>query len=67
MPEPEQLHETALRSANLALSGRKSQDPSPLAAVELEFDDPQTGAWELAALASVAVAAALLVVGLWFW
>jgi hypothetical protein len=67
MAELEQLHDTALRSANLALAGRRHAEPGPFGAVELRLDDPRAGAWEIAALASVAVASALLVVGLWFW
>jgi len=67
MSDLEQLHDTALRSANLALSGRRHREPGRFGAVELRLDDPRAGAWEIAALASIAVASALVVVGLWFW
>ena len=67
MAEPEQLHDTALRAANLALGGRRHGEVTRSPATDLPPDDPRAGAWEMAALASVAVATALLVVGVWFW
>ena len=67
MPDSEQLQETALRAANLALSGRRRGEVNRFASVELRLDDPHRGAWEIAALAAVAMASALTVLGLWFW
>lgn len=59
--------ETALNAANLALNGRSERHTSRFASIELRAVDPQTGAWEIAAMASVALATALLVIGLWFF
>jgi hypothetical protein len=67
VPESEQQLETALRAANLALGGRKHHEFNRFASVELRLTDPRVGAWEIAALTAVAVASALVVVGLWFW
>ena len=67
MPDPTPLHETALRAANLALAGRKRSEVNRFASVELRLDDPHRGAWEIAAVAAVAAASALTVLGLWFW
>jgi hypothetical protein len=67
MPDSEQQLDTALRAANLALSNRKHRDRNTFAAVDLRLDNPRAGAWEMAALTSVAVATFLVVVGLWFW
>jgi hypothetical protein len=67
MSDSEQLHDTALRSANLALLGRQHHESSRFATGDARLDDPHAGAWEIAALASVAIASALVVVGLWFW
>lgn len=67
MPDPEQQHETALRAANLALSGRRQSETRSLTVVDLRLDDPRTGAWEMAAMAAVALASTLAAVGLWFW
>ncbi len=55
----------ALRAANLALSGRRQREASRFASIELRFPDSRTGPWEAAAMASVAFAAGLLVLGLW--
>jgi hypothetical protein len=59
--------DSALRAANLALSGRRHREASRFASIELRFVDPRSGPWEMAALMSVAVAAVLIVVGFWFW
>ena len=66
MPDTEQVLDPALRAANQALSGRRRREASRFASIELRFADPRTGPWEVAAMTSVAVAAVLLVVGLWF-
>ena len=62
----EQTIDSALRAANAALTGRAEQQTARFASIELRSVDPQTGAWELAAMASVALATVLLVIGLWF-
>jgi hypothetical protein len=57
----------ALDAANLALTGRhRRQATSRFASIELRHVDPQTGAWELAAMASVGLATLLVVLGIWF-
>ncbi|HMR08800.1 MAG TPA: hypothetical protein PKA88_23630 [Polyangiaceae bacterium] len=61
-----QTPDTALREANLALSGQRHREASRFASIELRFSDPRTGPWEMAAMASVAMASVLLVVGVWF-
>lgn len=62
-----ELHfDPALRAANLALSGRRRREASRFASIELRFTDPRTGPWEVAAIASVAVASVLIVLGMWF-
>jgi hypothetical protein len=55
----------ALQAANLAIGGRK-RTSSGFAALELRTVDASTGAWEIAAVLSVALATALLVLGVWF-
>ena len=62
----EQHLDPALRAANLALSGRRHREASRFASIELRFTDPRTGPWEAAALVSVAVAAFLVVLAVWF-
>jgi hypothetical protein len=64
--EDSQPMDTALREANLALSGQRHREASRFASIELRFSDPRTGPWEIAAMASVAMAAVLLVIGVWF-
>lgn len=60
-------HDPALDAANLALTGRnRASTTSRFASIELRHVDPQTGAWELAAMASVALATVLVVLGIWF-
>jgi hypothetical protein len=59
--------DAALRAANLALSGRARREASRFASIELRFSDRRTGPWEIAAMATVAAASALIVIGLWFW
>jgi len=67
MSEIVQGEDTALRAANLALSGRQRREASRFASIELRFADRRTGPWEIAAMASVALASVLIVVGLWLW
>jgi hypothetical protein len=56
-----------LRAANQALSGSRSREAGRFASIELRFSDSKTGAWQLAAMASVATFALLCVLGLWFY
>ena len=65
MPEAEQNFDPALRAANVALSGQRKRETSRFASIELRFTDQHSGAWEFAAMASVAAAALLVVLGLW--
>ncbi len=58
--------DSALRAANLALSGQRHREASRFASIELRFSDPRTGPWEMAAMASVAVASLVIVLGVWF-
>ena len=67
MSEVQQEPDGALRAANLALSGQQRREASRFASIELRFADRRTGPWEMAAMASVAFASLLIVVGLWFW
>ena len=67
MSEEQQTLDSALRAANLALSGRRRREASRFASIELRFTDRQSGPWELIAVATVAVASFLIVIGLWFW
>jgi hypothetical protein len=67
MSELEQPLDTALRAANLALNGQQRREASRFASIELRFADRRTGPWEMAAMASVALASLLIVIGLWFW
>jgi hypothetical protein len=57
----------ALRSANLALSGRKHREVTRLASIELRSTDPGASPWEAAAVVSVAVLSLLVVVACWFF
>lgn len=75
-------HESALEAANQALSSGGTRGASRLASVELRGVSELTsesrgvqregdsalpnGAWELAAMTSVAVATLLVVLGVWF-
>ncbi len=59
--------DSAIRAANLALSGQRHREASRFASIELRFVDPRTGPWEMAAMLSVAALSMLIVVGLWFW
>jgi len=63
----EEQQDAALRAANLALVGQRRREASQFASIELRFVDPRTGPWELAAMTSVASAAVLLVLGMWFF
>ena len=65
-PSEEFVVDPAIRAANDALAGKRVRDASRFASIELKFADPRTGPWEMAAMTSVAVAAALFVVGVWF-
>lgn len=56
----------ALRSANLALSGKKRREVSRLASIELRFTDARAGAWEAMAMVSVGLLSLLVVIGVWF-
>lgn len=67
MYEAEQQPDAAIHAANLALGGRQRREASRFASIELRFADRRTGPWEIAAMASVAFASFLLVLGLWFW
>ncbi len=64
--EEHQPMDSALRAANLALSGQRHREASRFASIELRFSDPRTGPWEMAAMASVAVASLVIVLGVWF-
>jgi hypothetical protein len=66
MSEEHQPVDSALRAANQALSGRQRREASRFASIELRFTDPRTGPWEMAAMASVAFASVLVVLGFWF-
>lgn len=66
MVDQEQTMDSALRAANLALTGQQRREASRFASIELRFEDPATGPWELAAMASVAFASLLVVLGIWF-
>jgi hypothetical protein len=61
----EQALDPALRAANDALVGSRDRDASRFASIELKFADRHAGPWEMAAMTSVAIAAALVVVGVW--
>ena len=66
MHEAEQL-DSAIRAANLAMGGRQRRAASRFASIELRFSDRGTGPWEMAAMAAVALASCLIVLGLWLW
>jgi hypothetical protein len=57
---------SALQAANQALTGRGTKRDAKLASSELRDVDAKTGAWEMAAMVSVALAAILAVIALWF-
>lgn len=65
MRDPESL-DTALRAANLALSGRRQHEASRFASIELRAKDPENRGWVPLAMLSVGVCALLLVLGAWF-
>lgn len=56
---------SALEAANQALTGRSTKAEARLASSELRDVDARTGAWEMAAMAAVAVATILAVVAVW--
>ena len=56
----------ALRSANLALSGKLRRDARRFASIELRLMDPRTDPWEFGAMAAVALGAFLIALGVWF-
>lgn len=66
LTDAEQTLDPALKAANVALSGRKTQEARRFASIELRFADPSSGAWEAAAVAVVVVASVLFVLGVWF-
>ncbi len=66
MSEDHQPVDSALRAANQALTGRQRREASRFASIELRITDPRTGPWEMAAMASIAFASMLVVIGLWF-
>lgn len=57
---------TALQAANQALTGRSTKHEARLASTELRDVDAKTGAWEMAAMVSVALATLLALVAVWF-
>jgi hypothetical protein len=59
-------NQAALQAANQALTGRSVKQESRLSSTELRDVDAKTGAWEMAAMASVALATFLAVLALWF-
>lgn len=65
-PMSDEQLDTALRAANVALTGRQRREASRFASIELRFEDPRTGPWEIAAMTSVALASVLIVLGVWF-
>lgn len=56
---------SALQAANQALTGRGTKRDAKLASTELRDVDAKTGAWEMAAMASVALATILAVIAIW--
>jgi len=64
--EDEPQFDRALRAANVAIAGQRRREASRFASIELRFTDPQVGPWEMAALSTVAFAAVLFVLGMWF-
>ena len=66
MSDGELNFDPALRAANQAFSGRRRREASRFASIELRFTDPRTGPWEIAAMATVALASVLVVLGIWF-
>lgn len=62
----QEILDPALRAANAALVDSRDRDASRFASIELKFADRHTGPWEMAAMTSVALATALVVVGVWF-
>jgi hypothetical protein len=65
MTPSRQYFDPALRAANAALSGRKRQEVTRLASIELRFTDPRNEPWEALAMASIALLSLLVVVGVW--
>lgn len=65
MGDPESV-DTALRAANLALSGRRQNEASRFASIELRAKDPQNRGWATLAIVSVGACALLIVIGAWF-
>jgi hypothetical protein len=59
-------NQAALQAANQALTGRSVKPQGRLSSTELRDVDANTGAWEMAAMASVALATFLAVLGIWF-
>ncbi|MDX2052503.1 MAG: hypothetical protein SFV15_08940 [Polyangiaceae bacterium] len=65
MAEPESV-DAALREANQALSGRRLNEASRFASIELRAKDPQNRGWVALAVVCVALLALSLVLGAWF-
>ena len=61
-----EILDPALRAANVALLGHSQRETSRFASIEMRFSDRRSGPWEAAAMASVAFAAILTVLGVWF-
>lgn len=59
--------ESALQSANIALTGKRNRETSRFASIELRTVDARTGAWEVAAATCVAFATLIFVLGMWFY
>lgn len=66
MPYGDAAESEALRSANIALSGRKHREVTRLASIELRSTDPRSSPWEAAAVVSVAVLSLIIVLACWF-
>jgi hypothetical protein len=65
-PMPDGDFEPALKAANIALIGRRQNDVSRVASIDLRFADARSGAWEVVAMAAVGFATLLGVVAVWF-
>jgi hypothetical protein len=59
-------NDSALQAANQALTGRGTKPDTRLSSAELRDVDAKAGAWEMAAMVSVALATFLAVLAIWF-
>jgi hypothetical protein len=68
MDRPQQI-DTALQAANVALTGRRRQQTSSIASIELRDDEPkkQPPHWELMATVFVGAAAFVAVIVAWIY